>query len=1109
MKQTEEKYAPLVLTGLSMLKEDTHPAILEGCKKETGFIGVNNFRKTRNIFGLSQPTTEGIHNLVNFYKKKIVWINLREEPVIYINGLPFVLRDKKAPFSNIKSFVGISFKRMEEMEERLKKDIEQLSQKSDGFIKVYTEKTPKTLWLNNMYVREVETVRDIFNRVGNIKYYRIPITRMNSKESFISALDTVLNKIQKKEDYQDYVIGFNSSNGLEKTSYGMSVCLIRELINSEPAIEEQKLSTFSRVLEVLEKVHTKDNLSSFLIKTGNVVPILEKAIKGKYTIIERLIHAMNLADIKPFVNMIFSEIEYNILPALLENVLTFQCYRNRESLKKSGVLLERYISLVLYAIYRKEGIEHSFIDWITGSPIIQGVINEVAIKSPNKNIFLPAVINQKSSTDEEWTAIIGASTVLRADKDQNEILAKKVLKAEKEKDLIIEMHQPNIDTDLSFLKTPAIWINLRAEPIVYIEGVPHSERERIEPNHNIKAPSGITDELVNNQEEILIRRIQNEGSQLQGEILLFVTESNKIKTKRANVKEKKVQTCREFISELKMVNYMRIPMISKAPLNPNIVDMVYAVLASNNGMPVILQATGYLGRTRIIKTLADVIRRTKEMQSKKDVLDRLARPVLIRSIETLIRILCNGIVSEIIVREAWTRIEGKDIYDMYSTGHLSSKHLINYILLISLASYILEESTISFRKWINQRKDILNLYKSIEDIENTLEIDSVCNLDEQIQKNIDMCVENKTELINRPWGQVLTPHTILKNDFFPALRVLQTDTIDIKGCCNFRTVEFNEDITVGLAQPTAWGVQSLVEYFNPSEFKVQSVSVRENGAHEYNARNREVHWFCLRQEPVVYVNGFPFVLRTTDLVYENVITEGINRKWVEDMEERMKNDCIEESAKEGLILHNEVIIDNEAELSAEKATGSSILTPKEVFVNRTLKYYRMPISDEQTPLPEIFDELHKIILSIPKPRILVFSCQMGRGRTTTGMVIARLIAFTESLNEASSDSRKRILEEKRSQVVYEDQYRVISKLIQVLPMGRESKNLVDSIIKECSHIQNIYEAIAQRKDNTGYLIRYFYLVCFGSFLLEKEEKTFARYLSDRIEIDVIANEREY
>ncbi|KAH9386636.1 uncharacterized protein NEMAJ01_1532 [Nematocida major] len=1138
MKSVEEKYVPLVLTNLSMLKEDTYTAGQEAEAADSpGFIGASNFRSIGGIFGLSNPTAEGIHNIVSHHKNRLIWINLREEPVVFINDRAFILRDMKDPFSSIKSFTGCTYKRMEEVENRLKKDIIGMAKASNGMIKVYAEKSPKSLLANSMSVRKVETARDLFTRIEGVWYYRIPMGRISSREFFVSELDRILCKHQAPgQGVPECAIGFGSGYCQDDVLHGMSACLLRSaLVNKVPIQEGAKISGFAHVIRVLEKALEKSgqSLADFLVKTGNIFPALEKALLGNYDVVDRMIHAMNMPDIKHNVNTAVSALKYRLLPSLLENVIAFQCTESVCYLKKSANALERYVSLVLYALYCTGPRKGTFSEWIAESSIAQGIIHEIC-KRPSKKLFMPAVVQQKGIPEEEWSAVIGAGTVLQADRNMNSVLEKLCIenehagkgeeKAKTEKCpapkseqsvllqglagsfpwSILQIHQPNTHTRIPIAERPLLWINLRAEPVVYIEGTPHSERDRARPGRNIKTLPGITDELVNNQEEILIRRIQTDGSQSMGEIVLFAPEQSTIKTRMTNIQLKKVQTCREFITEsIPRIKYVRIPMVSRAALTPNIVDTLHGTLFAHRNMPIVLQASGYLGRNRTVYVLARVVERAGGMLAEGSPHPQESRPIMIRPIETLIRILRQGIVAEGIVRNAWKEATGEEIYDPESEFHKNPNSLVNYSLMVMVASYILEGTKATFREWLSGRKDAQHVYESISAEAKEIPVDSAKQaggensvLPEKAKgadREVPSQNENSEEdpvFIPRPWGRVITPHTILKNDFFPALRILRADATDMKGCCNFRAIESAGDTIAGLAQPTAWGVHSLVAYFQQKS-------------------PASVNWFCLRQEPVVYINGFPFVLRNTDAVYENVITEGINRKWVEDIEERMKKDCLEESAQSGLIVHSEEVQEGKSKLVSEVIRTGNVLTPKEVFVRDGMKYFRMPISDEQTPLPEIFDEMYRVISSMPKPRILVFSCQMGRGRTTTGMIISRLITFTEHLDSVSPQEKAEILLKKRMGIVYPDEHEIISRLVQVLPMGREGKNLVDEMIQECDHIQNVYEAIAKQKDSAGYLARYFYLLCFGSFLLEKEERTFSEYLGNRTEIGAIANEREY
>lgn len=81
------------------------------------------------------PTTEGINNILKILKGKyttVHWISLREEPVIYINGNPYVLRDSSQPFRNLE-YSGISRIAVENMEERLQEDVLKEAQRYQGF----------------------------------------------------------------------------------------------------------------------------------------------------------------------------------------------------------------------------------------------------------------------------------------------------------------------------------------------------------------------------------------------------------------------------------------------------------------------------------------------------------------------------------------------------------------------------------------------------------------------------------------------------------------------------------------------------------------------------------------------------------------------------------------------------------------------------------------------------------------------------------------------------------------------------------------------------------------------------------------------------------------
>ncbi|KAI5180659.1 hypothetical protein NEOKW01_0943 [Nematocida sp. AWRm80] len=1144
-KESGKEYIPMVLGVFSILKEDTLLSHLGREKEEKGLNGADNYRIVKNIFGLSQPTAEGIKGILNTTENNIIWMNLREEPIIYLNGRPYVLRDKDRPFTNIRSFIGISYERLESMEERLKKDIEEIAKENRGFIDVYIERKNQILQCNRLFVSTVQTARELFEMIGRerLKYFRTPVSRkLYNRENFLSVLDRILTRIEDKENY---LFGFNCGSGLSKTSYAMAACLLNSKISAliankhilldesfnsptinlsalgdaaisiagthSPVTVEKYHNTNSiseinspkdslnielRIIRILEQV-LDTPISKWLESTGNVMPILEKALKGEYILVERLVAAFNGGLAKKITDQALIELgKVSILESLLKGVIRAHLNKNAsQNIARSTVLLERYISLIIYGIYKIEEIDSSFIEWVENTPAVKGYAKPISNGTYSQSIFSPMDLlrapNDLTKDTKHWNTLIGARTILRADSSTREY------PKESFNDIYI-VHQPGLECDLSYLPKGVIWVSLRSEPVIYIEGVPHSERDRLSPNKNMKSVPGITRELIENQENILCKRIEAEEAQVTGKVVLFDTlPTGELVARKVKVKEHQLKTSSEYINILPLVQrYEKIPMISKSPLTPTQIHSVLQLILKRNSTPIVFQASGYMGRSKITRILAVLIEETykynqqrnntiedrskerditsKEIQNSISSANYIARPVPISSIETLIRILSNGVVSDTYVRQVYERCTGKDIYDdLESTAYeYRSILLANYFLLICTASFILSSSGSieQFRQWLNSRPDIINIYNRLSEISIT--------------------TQRQVPVPKRPWGTVLTPHTLLKNDFFPALKILNNNELDIKGCTNLRIVQFRTNRTVGLAQPAEWGVGELIKYLGEVPNKI--------------------HWFCLRQEPVVYLDGLPFVLRTSDQIYENVITEGISKEWVENIEERMKNDCIEESKQNGIIVHDEVIEAREARITEniQHTLPEHIKTPREIFSVPQMVYYRMPISDEQTPIPEIFDEMHKSILSIPIPRTVIFSCQMGRGRTTTGMVISGLISFAEYFKSLSPTEREHTLKVQRDAVVYEDKYPIISKLLQVLKRGKESKNLIDSLINQCNHIQNIYHAIA-KQTGTGYLMRYFYLISFGSFLIENIDtnKTFKEYLSECQEIDGIANEK--
>lgn len=131
-----------VLTKNSILKSEHFPLSHSNSNLPLQIHGAPNFRKTsHNICGVAQPSVSGlcaIHQLIKRNGKPI-WMCIRDEPVVYLDGMPYVLRDADEPLQNMRAFSGISAERVETLEERLVEDILNELKSNNGLTVIHEE----------------------------------------------------------------------------------------------------------------------------------------------------------------------------------------------------------------------------------------------------------------------------------------------------------------------------------------------------------------------------------------------------------------------------------------------------------------------------------------------------------------------------------------------------------------------------------------------------------------------------------------------------------------------------------------------------------------------------------------------------------------------------------------------------------------------------------------------------------------------------------------------------------------------------------------------------------------------------------------------------------
>jgi hypothetical protein len=110
------------------------------------------------------------------------------------------------------------------------------------------------------------------------------------------------------------------------------------------------------------------------------------------------------------------------------------------------------------------------------------------------------------------------------------------------------------------------------------------------------------------------------------------------------------------------------------------------------------------------------------------------------------------------------------------------------------------------------------------------------------------------------------------------------------------------------------------------------------------------------------------VLRLLAMPLENVITTGVTAESVEGQESALKKDVIREAEhNEGRILLHDETVDGNGKFTItaqweEDITPEDILTPADVYKQMQdqgykVDYERLPVTDEQAPIPGVFAQL--------------------------------------------------------------------------------------------------------------------------------------------------------
>ncbi|KAE9052072.1 hypothetical protein PR001_g840 [Phytophthora rubi] len=697
--------------------------------------------------------------------------------------------------------------------------------------------------------------------------------------------------------------------------------------------------------------------------------------------------------------------------------------------------------------------------------------------------------------------------------------------------------------------TKVVWVNLREEAVIYVNGMPFTARRSAKLNENDLVP-GITGHKIQVLESSLKSSLQeelkaaenrfeywNEVALRENELVVSTAQPDHVSTLPELYESTEVAKYNDMIPS---VVYRRIPIEREnAPEHGEVEMLMNLMDATEDDGATAFVFNCQMGKRRT--TTAMVIGRlicqrhtlnvnnlTLSTEEERETHVKSGNFAVIREVQTRLKngreakrwvdtaidecaTICN-IRTVINEYHDLSNAEAKPAKRSYYLHHAMS-FLERYFYLIVFGDYMIEthgklggdeaapetdddNAHPSFSKWLQQHP---NLFRLLDDLGG---------------------VRYKSD-------KVLTDCVLKMDHFFGIARIPFELTTNVP---NYRRIA-NEPI-FGTAQCLERGIIDVVEHLR-GEF------------------DRAI-WINLREEAVIYVTGRPFCVRHQNDLMVNVEYPGIEVDEITAIEQQVKLELQTKVRKDnGLFMYwyepREMVNDETMEHinpQLDVKTLTEVYEDATQQTNFDLRYARIPVSDETAPEEKDLDDMVRLLLpafmnelglllpsdQAAKPAAqkklktaVICNCQMGRGRTTTALVCVYMlrVVLEDSASKLASSAKQSMLQEvlgaraaghRRQSAAITAEFVVIRKLLRTLDNGSDCKLLVDFAIDQCEHMQNLRDCISQCRDlavdrdlpstkrdffmlrAVNYLERYFYLVCFASYLLEERAHFFQRSL---------------
>lgn len=284
-----------VLTGARILKRDEYPglhtaSLQQGDNPQPRIPGAPNYRSLSGtaIQGTAQPTVPAIKQILErsgagpgSTGPPALWVNLREEPFLYIKGRSYCLRDHSLPYQNLGA-TGILPRQLEQVEDALKRDVLQEASRCGGKVALTVEDPDGTVrdkWVE-IKPEDVKTVKEVYRDLSaqgyRVDYQRIPVTDEKSPE--VQDFDAMVGVLRGLPENCPRI--FNCHAGRGRTTTAMVIADMLEQAKSSPLQSPALLQSerFQRHLRQEEGQEPVEALARALRSESAARPLVDRAI---------------------------------------------------------------------------------------------------------------------------------------------------------------------------------------------------------------------------------------------------------------------------------------------------------------------------------------------------------------------------------------------------------------------------------------------------------------------------------------------------------------------------------------------------------------------------------------------------------------------------------------------------------------------------------------------------------------------------------------------------------------------------------------------------------------------------------------------------------------